>query len=223
MSRAAPRSRRDRPAKAPLSREAIVDAALMILERDGAKKLTIRSVAAELDTGPASLYVYVPSATALHALLVDRLLGALDLGWEPSEPWRDRLDRVLGDYVSLLAERGDLARAVMFVWPDGPHYLDLIDLLVRLLRSAGAGERTIAWGIDVLLQQASATAAEWAAHAAGTGQDLADLTGTLRDADRERHAALVDVGPDAFTQGTHEERAAWARSILIDGIIGTSR
>src|SRR4051794_14333618 len=55
----APRSRRERPAKPPLSREAIVAAALDIARTEGVEALSMRRVAQALDTGAASLYVYV--------------------------------------------------------------------------------------------------------------------------------------------------------------------
>ena len=44
-------STRDRPAKAPLSREVIVSTALHILDQDGLSGLSLRRVAAALDTG----------------------------------------------------------------------------------------------------------------------------------------------------------------------------
>lgn len=219
MTRCGPVSRRERPAKPALSRAAIVDAAFRVLERDGANKLTIRSVAAELDTGPASLYVYVKNVTVLHALLADRLLADLDLQWDGVEPWRERFHRVLGDYVDLLAQWGELARAVMFVWPDGPHYLDLIELLLRLLRTAGGDERSVAWGVDLFLQYASSTAAEWAARASNGGQDLDDLTATLAAADPERHPTLAAFPTGAFIQGTHLERRRWVLDTLLDGLV----
>jgi AcrR family transcriptional regulator len=53
-----PVSRRDRPAKELLSRTAIVDAALALVQRSGLESVTLRRVAERLDTGPASLYVY---------------------------------------------------------------------------------------------------------------------------------------------------------------------
>ena len=43
------RSTRDRPAKAPLSEDAVVDAALAILKSDGLEAVTMRRVAAALD------------------------------------------------------------------------------------------------------------------------------------------------------------------------------
>src|ERR1700743_968491 len=55
------RSTRDRPAKAPLSEAAIVDAALAIARTDGLAAVTMRRVAAELDTGAAPPYGLVPA------------------------------------------------------------------------------------------------------------------------------------------------------------------
>src|SRR3712207_621553 len=137
MPREMPVSRRERPAKPALTREGIVDAAMAILASDGAQAVTMRKVAAALDTGPASLYVYVRNATDLNSLLIDRLIASLDLSWDGTEPWRARLHRVLGDYSTMLAGHAGIARSALFVWPDGPHYLDLIELLMRLLTTAG--------------------------------------------------------------------------------------
>ena len=218
MTPRTPISRRERPAKPALSREAIVKAAFLVVERDGAEKLTIRRVAAELDTGPASLYVYVKNVTVLHALLIDGLLADLDFAWDGAEPWRERLHRVIEDYINLLNAHGSLARSAMFVWPDGPHYLSLIDLLLRLLRSVGIDERSAAWGIDLLLQHASVTAAEWAARASGTGQEVDELAATLASADPQRQPSLAAFHIEAFTQGTPEERHRWALDVQLDGI-----
>jgi len=45
--------------KRPLTRELIVDAALVLLERDGLQGLSMRRLAHELDSGAASLYWHV--------------------------------------------------------------------------------------------------------------------------------------------------------------------
>src|SRR3954470_18451997 len=83
-SRTAPRSRRARPAKPPLSREAIVDAALAIVRDEGVEALSMRRVAQALDTGPASLYVYVADRDELHELLFDAAAGTIET--EPVRP-----------------------------------------------------------------------------------------------------------------------------------------
>jgi len=221
MPRPEPVSRRDRPAKPPLSRAAILDAAVGIVRHEGAGKLTMRRLAAELDTGPASLYVYVRNTTELNALLIDRYLSELDLTWEADTPWRERLQRVLDDYTALLAGQPGLAYAALTTWPDGPHYLDLLELLMRLLHAAGVGTRSAARGVDLLLQHATASATEWAFNATDAGQQLSDLAETLDAADPERHPTLHAAGSAAFTSGAPLERNRWAITALVNGIVAS--
>ncbi len=72
------RSTRDRPAKAPLSEDAVVDAALAILRSDGLDAVTMRRVAAALDTGAASLYVYVSGREGLFQAMLDRVTASIN-------------------------------------------------------------------------------------------------------------------------------------------------
>lgn len=191
---------------------------MQVLEQDGAGKVTIRRVATELDTGPASLYVYVANTTVLHGLIIDRLLAGLDLEWDGTEPWRERLERALGDYMRLLTDNAEFTRTVPFVWPDGPHYLDLVELLLRLLDDAGVERRAAAWAVDFLIQNAGVAAAEWSARAKGTGQDLEDLAATFSAADQGRHPTLVAFGPELLVSGTPQERIRWALDTFLTGL-----
>ena len=89
------RSTRDRPAKAPLSEDAVVNAALAILKSDGLEAVTMRRVAAALDTGPASLYVYVSGSEGLLQAMLDRVISTIE--FEPPDPsrWRAQLHTLL--------------------------------------------------------------------------------------------------------------------------------
>lgn len=73
-------SRRERPAKPALSRAGIIATAVALMRAEGLEKVTMRRLAQELDTGPASLYVYVRNTAELHAAVLDELLGSVDLG-----------------------------------------------------------------------------------------------------------------------------------------------
>src|SRR5947207_101727 len=64
-------SRRNRPAKAPLSRDAIVAEALRQITAPDGRGMSLRKVATALDTGPASLYAYVADMNELRALVLD--------------------------------------------------------------------------------------------------------------------------------------------------------
>ena len=66
-------SRRERPAKPALTREGIVAAAVGIMQAEGLDRVTMRRLAQELDTGPASLYVYLRNTAELHAAMLEEL------------------------------------------------------------------------------------------------------------------------------------------------------
>src|ERR1035438_6631079 len=143
MSEEAPRnivSRRNRPAKAPLSRDAIVSTALHILERDGLSGLSLRRVAAALDTGAASLSVQVTGAGIL--------------------PWRDRLKVFLLAYLHVLYNRQGLAQLALSTIASGPNSLRIWEVLLGLLKEGGVDDLRAAWGIDLLTLYVTAIAAE---------------------------------------------------------------
>lgn len=52
-----------------------MEAAIAALDRDGAEKLTLRSLAAELNSGVASLYWYASGKDDLMAVVADEVLG----------------------------------------------------------------------------------------------------------------------------------------------------
>lgn len=218
-----PVSRRERPAKSPLSREAIVDAAMSVIVSDGIDRLTMRRLATELDTGPASLYVYVRNLTELHAHLIDRLIAELDVSWDPSGDWRTRLRTVLTDYVEVLVAHPGLARSALVVWPDGPHYLDLVELVLTLLMAGGVPKTNAAWGVDLLLQYATAAAAEWSTRGEDDEQAEGDIADSLSHADPARHPLVAEFGPTVMVGGEPGERLAWFLEVLITGIAMTPR
>src|SRR4051794_6579253 len=133
-----PRSRRDRPAKAPLTRAGIIEAALVVLREEGLDKVTMRRVAAAADSGHASLYVYVRDTEDLHAQILDALLG--DVSPTAAEPgtgrqgtWRDRLKGLLTGYGEVLFRYPGIARMALSTQPSGPHYLALVEAVLALL------------------------------------------------------------------------------------------
>jgi len=97
-------SRRGGPAKAPLSRDAIVAEALHQLSREGLEGMSLRKIAAALETGPASLYAYVDDLSALRALVLDRALASVDVRGSMRHAWRERLVRLLGSYLRVLSQ-----------------------------------------------------------------------------------------------------------------------
>ncbi|MEV0522559.1 TetR/AcrR family transcriptional regulator C-terminal domain-containing protein [Streptomyces sp. NPDC050439] len=222
----APRSRRERPAKPALSRAGIVATAVEIMRVEGLGKVTMRRLAQELDTGPASLYVYVRNTAELHAAILDELLGAVEAPPVGGD-WRERLEGVLTSCTAVLFRHRGLAKAALVARPRGEHYLRLVDTLLALLDEGGVPPGQAAWGVDLLLQYATATAAEHspaehspADRAAEAKEEWDALAGALRDASDRTHPHVARLAGD-LVSGRPEERISWGFRALINGIVGT--
>ncbi len=86
-----------------LQRETIVDAAIGILEREGAAGLSMRRLASDLDSKPMTLYHYVPNKSALMAMALSEV--AARIPWAvPVGPPRDRMVAIVMDMHDRLAE-----------------------------------------------------------------------------------------------------------------------
>jgi AcrR family transcriptional regulator len=218
-ARRAPISRRDRPAKDALSREVIVATALA-LSGEGTERVTLRRLAGALETGPASLYVYFRDAEELQAAMLDALLGAVRLRPDTGD-WRERLGQVLASYTEVLFAHPGLARAALFTRPSGPHYLALVDALLELLAEGGLPIADAAWVVDLLLQRATATAAENAGADVGADEDPL-LRQAVADASPGDYPHLAAAAGELFS-GDGPARLAWSFQLLINGALATPR
>ncbi|MFE2012624.1 TetR/AcrR family transcriptional regulator [Streptomyces sp. NPDC059491] len=218
-----PISRRERPAKPALSRRGIVDTAVRVMRAEGLEKATMRRLAKELDTGPASLYVYVSNTAELHAAVLDALLGEVDLsGASAGEGWREGLRAVLASYTAVLFDHPQLARSALVARPSGENYLRLVERVLDLLSRSGASREQVAWGVDKLLQDATATAAEQSTQDRDplTGDDWSATKRALESVDEATHPAIEDHMP-ALVSGSPSDRMAWSFDVLINGITHT--
>jgi AcrR family transcriptional regulator len=226
VPRTSPVSRRDRPAKPALSRDAVVAAAVDLVRTHGLERVTMRRLAQELDTGPASLYVYVRDTAALHAAVLDVFLAEVDLGPVTSSDgdWRDRLWAVLASYVHVLHERPGLARTALVTHPSGPHYLALVDGLLALLDVGGVPPGRAAWAVDVLLLVATATAAEHGTRDAAPSTPAEDdeFVAALTGADPALHPHVAALGADLLS-GSGPDRTRWFVEVLLAGALTTPR
>ncbi|GAA0927097.1 hypothetical protein GCM10009554_07800 [Kribbella koreensis] len=80
---------RPAPARETLSRAQIVHAAITLLDAEGLQGLSMRKLAARLDSGATSLYWHVQTKDDLIELVIDEVYGEVDLpepelaGWRP--------------------------------------------------------------------------------------------------------------------------------------------
>lgn len=130
--------RRPGPRRA-LTEDAILDAALGLLDIGGTEAASIRRIAAAVGVAPNAVYTYFPDKGAVVGALVERLLGEVDHGvlTDPERPWRERIEALALDLrARLLAHPG--AVPLLLGGPmDGPHALRLGERLLDTLADGG--------------------------------------------------------------------------------------
>ncbi len=219
-----PRSRRERPAKPALTRQGIIDAALAILRDEGLNKVTMRRIAEALDTGPASLYVYVRNTADLHAQVLDALLAAVRESLPAGGTWRDRLKRLLTHYTLVLFDYPEIARMTLTTHPSGPNYLALIEQILALLNEGGMPDREAAWTVDLLLLYATANAAEHSTRKSSSqaADEDSALIAVIATVDASRYPHIARLGDELFS-GSGLERFQWGIDVFLAGALSAPR
>src|SRR3954469_17287844 len=223
----APRSRRERPAKPPLSRDAIVAAALDIARTEGVEALSMRRVAQALDTGPASLYVYVADRDELHALLFDAAIGTMEI--DPVDParWREQLKELARRMVKMMAEDfPGIALLAMTHIPTGENAMRSVESMLALLKAGGASDQAAAYAGDLLSMYVTAIAYETSLYRTlyqdpeHERREVEQLAERFAAIDPQRYPTLAALGP-AMTLGDGDERFELGMDVLINGLLAT--
>jgi len=125
----------------PLTRQAIVDAAIKITERDGLTKLSMRKVAAELGFEAMSLYTHVTSKDDVLTGMVERSIEQIQLPPIDQEfAWRDALRKHALDLAALF-ERHPWSVELWLKSIPGPLRFDLMEWQLAAFAASGLSEQ----------------------------------------------------------------------------------
>jgi AcrR family transcriptional regulator len=219
------RSTRDRPAKEPLSETAIVDAALAVTRKEGLAAVTMRRIAAELDTGAASLYVYFRNRDELLRAMLDRVAAAIPLVEPDPARWRSQLYDLLDAFREALESHPGLAT----VLPGEPMISDAafasVENLLGLLIAGGIARQDAAWACDILMLIVTATASEADVRRA-TGQTFDDdtverLRSSFAELPADRYPNVVAHASE-LVAGEGSDRFRFAIETFLDGLAARS-
>nr|WP_279672422.1 TetR/AcrR family transcriptional regulator [Flexivirga meconopsidis] len=143
----------------PLSRDTIVAKALEILDAEGIEGVSMRRIAAELGTGPASLYAYVADKDELLAAVNELALSELAMP-NLDQPWQDVVREWAQSTYDLFRRHRDLARLSFADIPTGARALDISEAILRSLIEGGVEVQDAAWLIDRMVLYVGADAVE---------------------------------------------------------------
>ncbi len=208
----------------PLTREAIVEAALGIVDKDGVDALSMRRVAQELDTGPSSLYAHVRNKEELLDLLFDRVIAELDLPAPDPARWQEQLKEFARQARALMGRHNDIAKVTFGRIPMGPDAVRWTEWQLTLLRGAGLPDRVAAYAGDLFGLFIGAYVYEDAIGLASpTGEDLPpeQITAMIRDywasLPPDRFPNTVELA-DVLMSGDPDERFEFFLDIIVAGL-----
>ncbi|MGW1070152.1 TetR/AcrR family transcriptional regulator [Streptomyces aureus] len=138
------------PAREPLSRERIVEAAFVVLDRSGLDKLSMRQVASELDVAVSALYAYVRSKDDLLELMYTRQFASFTLPEPDPERWREQVRDYARSWRRILLSHRDMARISMAHVPFTAELLPYVEALLAIFRTAGLPDRIAAEAGDLI-------------------------------------------------------------------------
>lgn len=144
------------PRKKPITVDRITDAALKVVATEGYDALTIRRVAAVLDTGPSSLYAHIVNKDDIDDLLVGRLYSEVVLPEPDPATWRKQILDVYTQIRDQYLKYPGVSRAALAMVPTNLHTLRVHEGLLTILLAGGIEPRTAAWALDALSLYVSA-------------------------------------------------------------------
>jgi AcrR family transcriptional regulator len=211
----APRTTRDRAA---INRERIVEAAVALLDRDGADGLTMRRLAEQLGTGSTTLYWHVETKDDVLDLAYDSIVGEIPLPSEPSADWRDDVLQLATEWRATILRHPWtatlLGRPLL-----GPNVLARLEFLQQTLHRAG-------------LEGDGLQAATWALVSQVMGAAAAEVTFVMRPEDRRAANEHVRANHERYPMlaaadygGESDWTANFVQGVqyLIDGLGGRAQ
>ena len=120
----------------------------------------MRRVAAALDTGAASLYVYVANREALFQAMLDRVTATIELEDADPSRWRIQLHTLLRRMHRALVAHPGIAAMTLADPPTTEAILRLTENLLGILLAGGLDPQDAAWTCDILVLLVTAVASE---------------------------------------------------------------
>ncbi len=184
----------------------------------------MRRVAATLDTGPASLYVYVSGSEGLLQAMLDRVISTIEFELPDPSRWRAQLHTLLQRLHQALVDHPGIASITLADSPTTEPVLRLTENLLGVLLAGGLDPQDAAWACDIFVLLVIGAAREddvrRPPRQSGDGhrEQVDELYKTFAGlpADRFPHLAAHAA---YMVAGDGDERFDFAVDVFIDGML----
>jgi AcrR family transcriptional regulator len=218
--------------KERLTTERIVDAAMELMKREGYDAVSMRSLARELDTGPASLYAHIANRDELDQHVIDRISAMVQLPEPDPERWDEQLKEAFREMLQLYRAHPGAARAAMGMIPTMEGGFRAAEGLMAIAMAGGISPQAAAWFCDLAALYVGAIAYE---EAIWTQRENSTKSGEEADhqaMDEQLRTFFEALPADRFplirryaaemTSGDGDQRFDFGIDVLVNGLAAVS-
>ncbi len=198
--------------------------ALEVLAKEGFDAVTMRRVAQELETGPASLYAHVANKDELAELMLDAVLADVPLPEPDPARWDEQVKDLVRAQIRVMVAHPGIARVAWDIAvPVTPSSLRQGEAMLALLRAGGLELKQATFAGDALSLYAKAYAYEasgwtWgeidAAEVTARGEQMVAY---MRSLPPESFPNMLRIG-EFFSAETAAERLEFALDTYLAGL-----
>jgi len=209
---------------ARFTRAQLQSVALALVDANGLAGLSMRSLAAALETGPMTLYNYVSQREELDVLVVDAVLG--EVGWPPPDQgsWEEALRGIAMALWHAVHAHPNTVPLLLTRRSRSPAMLAVAEaLLTALARSGRKGQALlVAFRAVTALIMGTVQADLAGPLNLQAGESATDTIARFRSLPPERFAHLIEIA-EAATASCAQAEFQDGLELLIAGLRGTAQ
>jgi AcrR family transcriptional regulator len=205
------------PGRPPVGLERIIEAAMEILDSEGADALSMRGLASRLGSSTATLYRHVSSKDEILAHIADRILGHAKLERVAFDTWQQACRAGARALYTTLTEHPNAIPLFVKQVPAGPNALDARERGIAVLLAAGFPPGFAARGYTAIAHFVIGFAIQQPLdETADPGRD-GRLRDYYRSLDSRTYPATTTVA-DILPGATIDEEFEFGLGLIIDGL-----
>jgi AcrR family transcriptional regulator len=215
------------PARSPLTQDAIVEAAMHVLDTEGYDALSMRRVASELGTGAASLYAHVANKDELLDLMIDRVVAEYEFPEPDPEHWQEQLKALMQNQRRVFQAHPGIARALLGRIPFGPNALRSMEGFLAVVNAGDIPDRALGWSADAISLYVTAQVFEEQIRQTGDPHASSDkdieiwleqMKDYIRSLPKDEFPMLVEKVDAIFEHGGPDGRFDFGLDLMIRGL-----
>lgn len=207
-----------RPTTAPLTRDAIVTAAVGLVTGDGLEALSMRRLADRVGVWPTAIYHHIPTREALVEAVVDSVVGSVELPPADLAP-RDWLRELLLRTRATGLRFPGIADVLLDEGPVGPHSIRYAEEVAARFLGMGLGAAGAADAYNLVMSWLAGSIRKTQRFLQRSSDAPPRLFTVLDDADPDQLPALAAVVPHFITMSRDpEDFFRRAVDVLLDGV-----